>query len=135
MGKNSVVWYEKFFISCHEKHTQIPKYKENITLLHHLINYQLRFPPLDSKGRRSSHQSYKTYKKDCNNWLLLTWEISDLRYTINFLYLSISINTQGDISLQTYQKAMELYMYLSFHSTQPTRALQGFIIVFLKFCW
>ena len=112
--------YEIFVMICHERYTLILKYKKSTTLLHRLIKYQFGVFPLNSQGCRSSQKPYKTYKTFLNSCLLLALETSGLSYTINVLYLSISTNTQGIISLQTYQRAMNLYIYLTYHSTHPT---------------
>ena len=91
-----------FVIIFDEKHTLILKYKTSITLLQRLIRDQFEVFPLDSQGYRSNHEPYKTYKKDLNSYLLLTLENSGLSYIINVLYLTISTNAQGIISLETY---------------------------------
>ena len=70
---------------------------------------------------------------ELNYYSLLNWETSDIRYTVNFMDLQISIYIQGKFSFKIYQKAMNLYFCLLPHSTHPTRCIKGIFLNFFEY--
>ena len=54
----------------------------------------------------------EAFKEDVNNVGILEWEFEDQPKKVNFLDLNISIENER-MTTNTYQKAMNLYQYLS----------------------
>ena len=61
---------------------------------------------------------WSSYKADLNNFGILTWEVSDLSTSVDFLDLTLSIEN-GRIVSKTYQKPMNLFLYLPPSSAHP----------------
>ena len=58
---------------------------------------------------------------------ILEWEASELTNKVNFLDLTISINEDRHLNFSTYQKAMNLYLYVPSGSAHPPGVLRGLI--------
>ena len=58
---------------------------------------------------------------------ILEWEAEKRTTSANFLDLTISINKYRKINTRTYQKAMNLYLYLSPTSAHPPSVIYGMI--------
>ena len=63
---------------------------------------------------------------------ILQWDLGELTTTVNFLDLSISINADRHIETRTYQKAMNLYLYLPPQSAHPPSVIRGMIYGLLR---
>ena len=78
------------------------------------------------------HKAGKTSKKKLhNNFGILEWEFEEPSKAVNFLDLTISIENEK-ISTKTFQKAMNLYQYLSPRSNHPPGMIKGIIYSLLK---
>ena len=66
---------------------------------------------------------------------LLTWKTTSLLTTADFLDLTISINNEGNITTKTYQKEMNLYLYIPQHSAHPPGMLNSLLIGCLRRYW
>ena len=80
---------------------------------------------------QSATQSWEDFKKETNNFGILEWEFEEPSKTVNFLDLTISIENEK-ISTKTFQKAMNLYQYLSPRSNHPPGMIKGIIYSLLK---
>jgi hypothetical protein len=58
----------------------------------------------------------------------LEWEVSDLSKSADFLDLTLTIEDTGRITSKTYQKEMNLYLYIPhISSTHPSSVFDSFI--------
>ena len=57
----------------------------------------------------------------------LIWDTSDLSTEVNFLDLTITILPDMSIVTKTYQKDMNLYLYLPKLSAYPPSSLKGLV--------
>jgi hypothetical protein len=55
----------------------------------------------------------------------LVWEATEPTRQVDFLDLTITLSTNGNITTKTYQKQMNLYLYRPPTSAQPTNILKG----------
>ena len=62
-----------------------------------------------------------------NGWGKLKWIISERSQEVNFLDLTISLK-QGKLLTRTYQKSMNLYLYIPPISAHPTSCFKGLIV-------
>ena len=68
-----------------------------------------------------------------NQWGKLQWIVSDKKNSVNFLELTLTIKN-GRIVTNTYQKAMNLHLYIPPISAHPTSCFKGLIVGnFLRF--
>jgi hypothetical protein len=57
----------------------------------------------------------------------LEWEVSDLSKSVDFLDLTLTIDEAGRITSKTYQKEMNLYLYIPHISAHPSSVFDSFI--------
>ena len=62
-----------------------------------------------------------------NSWHGLEWIVSDRSTSVDFLDMTISINTDNKITTSLYEKKLNLYLYIPPHSAQPPGVLQGMV--------
>ena len=65
--------------------------------------------------------------KDVNDFGILRWTIEERSREVNFLDLTIKINDSNRIETRTYQKPMNLYLYLHHASAHPPGIIKGMI--------
>jgi len=73
-----------------------------------------------------SDEEWITFKNDVSNFRILTWEFEEQCSSLAFLDLTISIESNR-ISTRTYQKALNLYQYISPTSEHPKSMMKGII--------
>jgi hypothetical protein len=57
----------------------------------------------------------------------LKWVVTELNTSVNFLDLNISINSHNKIEINTFQKDMNLHLYIPPSSAHPPSCLKGLI--------
>ena len=66
------------------------------------------------------------FKRDLNHFGILTWEINEPSLLVDFLDLTISIKN-GRVETRTFQKELNLYLYLPPASAHPRNCIKGTI--------
>jgi hypothetical protein len=77
---------------------------------------------------------WSNFKEDLNNWGSLSWVIENPTSETNFLDLNIKI-INSKISTTTYQKPLNLYLYLPPNSAHPPSCLKGLITGEIRRYW
>ena len=110
------------YYAYHEANTLLPKYG-------HLLLYFKRFID-DIFGIWIGNLSneWNDFCNDVNNFGVLTWDILDSRPSdsVDFLHLTLTIKG-NKIVTRTYQKKMNLYLYIPPASAHPTGCIKGTI--------
>jgi len=78
--------------------------------------------------------TWTDFKNRLNNWGVLKWTIEEPSTHTTFLDLNIDINGSS-ITFSTFQKPLNLYLYLPPLSAHPPGCLKGLIIGELKRYW
>jgi hypothetical protein len=65
----------------------------------------------------------------------LEWEVSDLAKSVDFLDLTLTIDATGRIICKTFQKAMNLYLYIPRMSAHPKSVFDSFIAGQIRRYW
>ena len=73
-----------------------------------------------------SSSQFDTFKQRLNQVSNLTWNTENLSTSVNFLDLTLTIDN-GMISTKTFQKAMNLFLYIPRHSMHPKGLSEGMI--------
>ena len=74
-----------------------------------------------------SGKDWDDFKNEINNFGILEWEFEEPSKKVNFLDLTISIENEMIVT-KTFQKALNLYQYLSpIISNHPPRIIKGII--------
>ena len=120
MGTSAAVMWATIYYGYHESHCLIPKYGQ------HLFYFRRFIDDIFAIWIGDRTQAWSNFKNDVNDFGILTWDIDELSNSVNFLDLTLSINN-GKIITTTYQKAMNLYLYLPPSSAHPRSCIKGTI--------
>jgi len=72
-------------------------------------------------------ETWNNFKKQLNDWGTLEWVIEEPSKEANFLDLTLNLQNSR-IYTRTYQKEMNLYLYIPAHSAHPPSCLKGLIL-------
>jgi hypothetical protein len=73
------------------------------------------------------------FKADTDSFGLLKWDFEDdLSTSVNFLDLTVSIGSSGEILTKTYQMKINLYQYPPPHSAQNPNVAKGVVYSLLR---
>ena len=75
---------------------------------------------------RNNTDAWPKFCADVSDYGILTWKIEEPSTTVDFLDLTLTINN-GRITSRTFQKKMNLYLYLLLASTHSGNVLKGII--------
>ena len=119
MGTPVACIYATLYYAYHERTTLLVKYKDNLPLMRRFIDdiFGIWVPS-------GNPNAWEEFERDLP-FGILQWDLEKLTTTVNFLDLSISINANRHIETRTYQKAMNLYLYLPPQSAHPPSVIRG----------
>lgn len=120
MGTSAAVMWATLYYGYHETKTLIPKYGQYLLYFKRFIDDILLIWLLDDSS------AWNEFEKDVNDFGILTWDIGKLSQSVDFLDLTITINN-GRIETRTFQKAMNLYLYLPPASAHSPSIIKGMI--------
>ncbi len=76
---------------------------------------------------------FEEFKNDLNNYTKLDWNTEGLSTSVNFLDLTISLEAKGKlITYKTFQKPMNLFLYIPGHSAHPPGVVKSLIFGLLQ---
>ena len=125
MGTSVAVMYAGLYYGWHEKIRLLPGYSEEIQDLARFVD-DLSILWLGSLRR------FHDLKQDINDFGILRWKVEEPADKGIFLDLIISISPEGIVSTKTYQKPMNLYLYLLPSSAHQRNTMKGVIFGELK---
>jgi hypothetical protein len=70
-----------------------------------------------------------------NNFGALTWKVQELSKSVNFLDVTITIGEDRCIVTKTYEKSMNLYLYIPPASAHPPGVLKSIVCGNLRWYW
>jgi hypothetical protein len=132
MGTSVACIYATIYYSYHEETHILPTYKT-------LLRYYRRFiddilgiwtPPPNT----DADTAWLAFKASLT-FGILQWETKNLAHSVNFLDLTISIGHDYRLRTRTFQKAMNLYLYLCPSSSHPPGVLKGLIFGSVRRFW
>jgi hypothetical protein len=131
MGTPTACLYATIAYGIHERHKLLPKFSNMLLLYKRFIDDVLGIWKPSTDGLDS--QTWEEFKTSMNEWGKLRWVISERSTSANFLDLTLTI-TNGKIISRTFQKSMNLYLYIPPVSAHPTSCFKGLIVGnFLRF--
>jgi hypothetical protein len=113
----------------------LPTYRSSLLYYRRFIDDVLAIwipPPHSSDSSASS--AWTKFKSDLT-FGILEWETEDLAHSVNFLDLTILIDHEHRLQTRTFQKAMNLYLYLCPSSAHPPGVLKGLIFGSVRRFW
>ena len=131
MGTPAACQLATLYYGIHENETLLPKYNKNLLLFKRFIDDIFGIWIINND---TDLLEFENLKKDLP-FGLLTWKTTDLSKTTDFLDLTITIDNEGHITTKTFQKKMNLYLYLPHHSAHPPGMLRSLLIGCLRRYW
>ena len=129
MGTPCACMYATIYYCYHEICVLLAKYERYLILYKRLID--------DGCGiwnDRGDLGAWDRFCYDVNNFVggKLKWVIDERCEEVNFLDITIRINELNRIETRTYQKPMNLYLYITDNSAHPPGVMKGMIFGELK---
>ena len=118
MGTSAAVMWATLYFGYHEAHCLIPKYGS------YLLYFRQFVDDIFGIWLDDGSNQWVDFCNDINNFGILTWEINKPSNSVDFLDLMLTIKGSKIVS-KTYQKAMNLYLYLPAASAHPQSCLKG----------
>jgi len=123
MGTPAACAYATISYGHHENTKILPTFKSQLLYYRRYIDdiFGVWLPPL-----RDPAATWNSFKQELNNWGELKWVVEEPSLHTNFLDLSLHLNG-STITTSTYQKTMNLYLYIPPSSSHPPSCLKGLI--------
>jgi len=131
MGTPAACAYATIAYGQHENSVILQKYGDNLLYFKYYIDdiFGIWLPPPTQK-----QATWESFKQDLSNWGTLSWVIENPSLETNFLDLNIRI-IDSKIDSTTFQKPLNLYLYLPPNSAHPPSCFKGLITGELKRFW
>ena len=147
MGTPCACMIASIYFAYHERKTILPKYTTNILFYKRFIDdvFCLWYDKDNNDTNVTESKTFKEFKDNMNNFGNLKWEFEALTMTTTFLDLNINL-TKRDIlnqttdnfyktNFSTYQKPMNLYLYIPPHSAHLPGVIRSLIFSQIKKYW
>jgi len=131
MGTPAACAYATISYGHYENTSILPLFQNNLFYYRRYIDdvFGIWLPIGDNPGN-----TWENFKQKLNGWGTLRWKIEEPSDHVTFLDLNITIKNSS-LEFSTYQKPMNLYLYLPPLSAHPLSCLQGLIKGELKRYW
>jgi hypothetical protein len=126
MGTPAAVVYANLYAGLPEERNLLPNFRRNLPFYKRFIDDTIgiwRHNPADPTA-------WNRFQDEMNSWGSLRWETDGgLTNKLDFLDLSIKIDpTTRRLRFQTFQKKMNLYLYIPPKSSHPPGVLRGLVM-------
>ena len=122
MGTSAAVMWATLYFAYHEVHTLLPKHGHNLL---YFIRY---IDDIFGIWTGNLTTDWQSFSDDVNNFGILKWDITEIipSTSVNFLDMTLSIEN-GRIVSKTFQKKMNLHLYIPPSSEHPPSCIKGTI--------
>ena len=123
MGTPCACIYATIFFAYYERKYILSKYKNN------LLFYKRQIDDIFGVWINDplNITAWEDFNSDINNYTSLRWNTEPLSTTVNFLDVTLTIGADGRVQYKTYQKPMNLFLYILSNSAHPPGVLQSLI--------
>jgi hypothetical protein len=123
MGMPTACSYATVSYGHHENSKVIPTYKKQLVYYKRYIDdiFGIWLPPAKDKIK-----TWNSFKQELNNWSKLEWIVEEPSLKTTFLDLNLQLNGPTTKTF-TFQKSMNLYLYIPPLSSHPPSCLKGLI--------
>ena len=136
MGTPCACVYATLFYAYFEQTYILPKYKNNILFYVRTIDDIFCVwndnHTNHTNNPNTQNNTFNQLKQDLDNQCKLTWNTKELSNQTNFLDLTITIDKNGYISTKTYQKPMNVFLYIPSNSAHPPGMIKSLIFGLLQ---
>ncbi len=128
MGTSAACIWATIYYAIHENECILPRYSQHLYegKLLRFIDDIFGIWISDGETHQETEQPWINFCCDLQSFGLLRWDVSKLSTSLAFLDLNIEIK-RNEISTSTFQKAMNLYLYLPGSSAHPKGTIKGTI--------
>ena len=123
MGTPCACIYASVFFAYFEMKYILKKYKNNFILykrqIDNIFGIWIPYP--------SFPNAWEEFNRDLNNYSSLHWNTETLSNKVNFLDVTMWIGPSSKVQYRTYQKPMNLFLYIPPNSARPSGVLQSLI--------
>ena len=127
MGTIVAVRYATIYCAKHEEDTIIPKYNHQMIYFRRFID-DIFIIWLPGRLSHMDLQSDLSFGK-------LRWLVTPPAKKVDFLDVTIRINLYGHIETKTYEKPLNLHLYLPATSAHPPGTLKSLVVGFIRRYW
>ena len=122
MGTSAAVMWATLYYTYHEVHTLIPNHG------HNLLYFKRYIDDIFAIWTGNLTTDWSAFKEDVNNFGVLKWDINEVTpsKSVNFLDMTLSIEDDRIVS-RTFQKEMNLHLYIPPSSEHPLSCIKGTI--------
>ena len=128
MGTPCACIYAILFFAYFERTILLRKYRQNLLLFVRQID--------DIFGVwvdiENNPNAWEDFQYDLNHASKLDWITTDLSRKVDFLDITISVDVNGNLWTKTFQKPMNLFLYIPPHSAHPPGLMKSLIYGLLK---
>ncbi|KAL7522484.1 hypothetical protein ACHAWX_007171 [Stephanocyclus meneghinianus] len=128
MGTSVAVVYANLYFGWHEINKILPRFQVELKRLNHPHRFIDDFLGV---WLGPTDEQWQELKNTFNNFGLLKWEFEEPSHEVTYLDLTITLKN-GRISTKTYQKPMNLYLYIPPHSAHPPGMIRGMVYGLLR---
>ena len=128
MGTSVAVVYANLYAGWHEITSILPRFQDQLKRLPYLFRF---VDDLWGIWIGPTDHEWQEFKDTLSNHGLLKWDVSEPSYSVDYLDLTIILKN-GCITTKTYQKAMNLYLYIPPHSAHPPGMIKGMVYGLLR---
>lgn len=123
MGTPCACIYATLFFAYFERKHILTKYADNLLFFRRQIDdiFGIWIPSDENNS------SWPIFKNDLNNFCRLDWNTEELSRSVNYLDLNIYIGENGKVQFKTYQKPMNLFLYIPANSAHPPGVIKSLI--------
>ena len=134
MGTPCACIYATLFFAYYEQTNILPKYKNNILFYVRMIDdiFIVWNDTNTNQNHPNNNNKFNQFSQDLNNQTKLKWDTELPTNQTNFLDLTINIDKNGHISTKTYQKPMNLFLYIPNNSSHPPGMTKSLIYGLLR---
>ena len=130
MGTSCACVYATIFFAYYERTSLLPMFKDN------LVVYVRYIDDIFLVWKETQNSPFKNFTTSLNNQCKLTWVTEKLSTSVNFLDLAITLDhNAGRFWTRTYQKDMNLFLYIPALSAYPPGLLKSLIYGLLETYW
>jgi predicted DNA-binding protein (UPF0251 family) len=131
MGTPAVCAYATITFGHYENSIILPRFNSNLLYYKRYIDdiFGIWLP-----STNGNDEAWQLFATELNKWGHLRWKIEQLSLQTVFLDLNIQLKDQKIIT-STYQKAMNLYLYIPPLSAHPPSCLKGLIAGEMRLYW
>jgi hypothetical protein len=123
MGTSAAVNYAYLYVGLLEVKRLLPNYKNNLLFFKRFIDDGIGVWIDDP----NEPLAWTSFLRSLNNWGTLRWTCDGHQDALVFLDLKISIDAKRNLFFKSYQKPMNLYLYIPPTSAHPSKMLHSLI--------